>query len=89
MTKELRFNTSNLNTGSNDDCHLDAADPIHTLKAQGMLGTLTPASVSAAYDTHQRQQIQNEHFKLRDEAKRLGIRPGTPAWFALNQVRSR
>ena len=86
MTREITFNTSNLNYSSpNEDCFLDPSDPIHQLRAQGTLGTLTPASVTAAYDAHKRQQIQDQHFKLRDEAKRMGIRPGTPAWFALNQ----
>ena len=90
MTREIRFNTDNLNYSSpNEDCYLDPSDPIHALKGQGTLGTLTPAAVSAAYDAHKRQQISDQHFQLRDEAKRLGIRPGTPAWFALNQSRSR
>ena len=86
MTREFKFSSSNLSYGSpNEDCYLDPSDPIHQLKGQGTLGTLTPASVTAAYDAHKRQQIADQHFQLRDEAKRLGIRPGTPAWFALNQ----
>jgi putative aminopeptidase FrvX len=90
MTREIRFSTSNLSYSSpNEDCFLDPNDPIHALKGQGTLGTLTPASVTAAYDAHKRQQIADQHFQLRDEAKQLGIRPGTPAWFALNQTRSR
>ncbi len=90
MTREIRFSSSNLSYSSpNEDCFLDPSDPIHTLKGQGTLGTLTPASVTAAYDAHKRQQIADQHFQLRDEAKQLGIRPGTPAWFALNQTRSR
>jgi hypothetical protein len=88
MTREVRFSTSNLSYSSpNEDCFLDPSDPIHALQGQGVLGTLTPASVTAAYDAHKRQQISDQHFQLRDEAKRLGIRPGTPAWFALNQSR--
>ena len=86
MTREFKFSTSNLGYSSpNEDCYLDPSDPIHQLKGQGTLCTLTPASVTAAYDAHKRQQIADQHFQLRDEAKRLGIRPGTPAWFALNQ----
>jgi putative aminopeptidase FrvX len=54
-----------------------------------MLGTLTPAALTQAYDAHRRQQISDQHFELRNEAKQLGIRPGTPAWFALNQSRLR
>lgn len=90
MTREFRFSTSNLSHSSpNEDCYLDPNDPIHQLRGQATLGTLTPAAVTAAYDAHKRQQIQDQHFQLRDEAKRQGIRPGTPAWFALSQTRSR
>ena len=86
MTRQITFSTSNLSYSSpNEDCFLDPTDPIHALKGQGTLGTLTSASVTAAYDAHKRQQIAAQHFQLRDEAKRLGIRPGTPAWHALNQ----
>lgn len=86
MTKEIRFSTENLSySNPNEDCYLDPSDPINSIKGQGLLGTLTPAAVSAAYDSQKRQQIVQQHFQLRDEAKRLGIRPGTPAWFALNQ----
>ena len=86
MTKEIRFSTANLQyTNSSEDCYLDPSDPLFSLQGQGTLGTITPASVTAAYDAHKRQQIADQHFQLRNEAKRLGIRPGTPAWHALNQ----
>jgi hypothetical protein len=88
MTRELRFSTNNLNVSSpTEDCYLDPNDPIHQIRAQATLGTLTPAALNAAYDAHKRQQIQDQHFQLRAEAQRLGIRPGTPAWFALNQIK--
>lgn len=90
MTREIRFSTSNLSNSSADqDCYLDPSDPIHALQSQAVLGTLTPAAVTTAYDAHRRQQIQDQHFQLRNEAKRQGIRPGSPAWFALNQSKSR
>lgn len=86
MTREIKFSTSNLGYSSpTEDCYLDPSDPLFALQGQGTLGTLTPASVTAAYDAHKRQQIADQHFQLRDEAKRQGIRPGTPAWHALNQ----
>lgn len=86
MTKEIRFSTASLQyTNSNEDCYLDPSDPLFALQGQGTLGTLTPASVTAAYDAHKRRQIADQHFQLRDEAKRQGIRPGSPAWHALNQ----
>lgn len=90
MTRELRFTTQNLgSTDTSDDCYIDPSDPIYSLKAQGLLGTLSSSAVNTAYDAHRRRQIQSQHFELRNEAQRLGIRPGTPAWFALNQSRSR
>ena len=90
MTRELRFTTQNLGSGDQSgDCYLDPQDPIHAIKSQGMLGTLTPASLTQAYDAHRRQQIPDQHLELRNEAQRLGIRPATPAWFALNQSRLR
>ena len=86
MTREIKFSTENLSYGSpNEDCYIDPSDPIHAVCGQAALGTLTPAALTAVYDSHKRQQIQDQHFQLRDEAKRLGIRPGTPAWFALSQ----
>ena len=82
MKKELRFSTSSLNlTDTSEDCVLDPSDPVHALRRQGALGTLNPA----AHNSILRQQIAQKHFQLRDEAQRMGIRPGTPAWFALNQ----
>ena len=88
MTREIRFSSENMTySDPNEDCYLDPSDPVHSLRGQGVLGTLTPAAVSAAYDSHKRQQIAQQHFQLRDEAKSMGIRPGTPAWFALNQAK--
>ena len=90
MTQQLRFTIQNIGSGDNsNDCYLDPSDPIHAIKSKGMLGTLSSDAVSQAYDAHRRREIQTQHFQLREEAKHLGIRPGTPAWFALNQSRSR
>jgi hypothetical protein len=89
-SRVIRFDSHSLSyTDPAEDCYLDPTDPIHALKGQGMLGTLTPATVTAAYDAHRRQQIQDQHFELRRQAQAQGIRPGTPAWFALNQPRSK
>jgi hypothetical protein len=83
--RELRISSETYNKPTDDDCFLDASDPLHSLMAQGMMGTLSSAAVDQAYAAKKRQDISDEHFKLRDEAKRQGIRPGTPAWFALTQ----
>ena len=88
MTRELRFTTQNLGIDDqSEDCYIDPLDPIHSVKAQALMGTLTSNALNMAYDAHKRREIQTQHFQLRDEAKRLGIRPGTPAWHALNQSR--
>ena len=88
MTRELRFTTQNLGIDNqSEDCFIDPSDPIHSVKAQALMGTLTSGALNMAYDAHKRREIQTQHFQLRDEAKRLGIRPGTPAWHALNQSR--
>lgn len=83
--KELRVTASTYNQDTTDDCFLDASDPLHSLMAQGMMGTLSSAAVDQAYAAKKRTDISDEHFKLREEARQLGIRPGTPAWFALTQ----
>lgn len=90
MTRELRFTTQNLGiSDQSEDCYIDPLDPIHSVKAQALMGTLTSNSLNMAYDAHKRREIQTQHFELRDQARQQGIRPGTPAWFALNQPRSR
>ena len=90
MTREIQFSTRNLNSNNpSEDCYLDPTDPIHALRGQAVLGTLTQAEINTVYDAHRRLQVHSQHFQLRDEAKKQGIRPGTPAWFALNQPRLR
>jgi len=74
MTKEIKFTSANLSyTDPAEDCYLDPSDPIHAVYGQGILGTLKPAA--------------EQHFELRNRAQQQGIRPGTPAWFALTQTR--
>lgn len=90
MTREIRISSENFKSGdASDDCYLSPDDPVHALKAQAMIGTLRPESVAAVYDAHKRQIEQAEHFRLRDQARTMGIRPGTPAWFALNQSKQK
>lgn len=65
------------------DAVLSPDDPIHALKGAGVLGTLRPEQVNAAYSNHRIQTQADAHFTLRNEAQRLGIRPGSPAWHEL------
>lgn len=86
MTRELKFDTSSLGYLSQDeDCILSPDDPIHALKAQAFLGTLTPEAVSAAYKNNQLQKAANTHFEQLNIAKQMNIKPGSPAWYALTQ----
>lgn len=67
----MRFTTQNLSyTDPSEDCYLDPADPLYSAVYPGR-----PQVAPAA----------EEHFRLRDQAQAQGIRPGTPAWFALTQ----
>lgn len=69
----MRFTTQNLSyTDPNEDCYLDPSDPLYSVVYPGR-----PQVAPAA----------EEHFRLRNEAARQGIRPGTPAWFALTQAK--
>ena len=69
----MRFSTQNLSyTDPREDCYLDPSDPLYHVIYPG------------------RPQVQpaaEEHFKLREQAAKQGIRPGTPAWHAMTQSR--
>ena len=69
----MRFTTQNLSyTDPREDCYLDPSDPLYS--------TIYPG----------RSQVQSqasEHFSQREQAARQGIRPGSPAWYAMTQSR--
>jgi hypothetical protein len=68
----MKFTSQNLSyTNPKEDCYLDPSDPLYHLIYPGK-----PQVAPAA----------QEHFKLREQAAKQGIRPGTPAWFALTQA---
>ncbi len=67
----MKFSTKNLSyTDPNEDCYVDPSDPLYHLIYPGR-SQVTPAA--------------EEHMRLREQAAKQGIRPGTPAWFALTQ----
>ena len=85
MTRELRVTTQSFMGSSEDDCVLPPDDPIHQIKGAAMLGTATPALVAAAYNNKRITDIATENFEQRELAKSQGIKPGTPAWYAMRQ----
>lgn len=72
MTRELKFTTSSLQyTDPQQDCYLDPNDPIYDI-----MGVAQAGRVQAAAEPY---------WALRNQAQQQGVRPGTPAWFALTQ----
>ena len=72
MPRELRVSTSDLNySDPAEDCYIDPCDPAFALTQPGRVVA---------------QQAQ-QHFEQRNQAGTQGIRPGTPAWFAMTQHR--
>jgi hypothetical protein len=67
----MRFTTQDLHyTNPKEDCYLDPEDSLYHLAYPG------------------RSQINykaQEHLRLKQQAQAQGIRPGSPAWFALFQ----
>jgi hypothetical protein len=83
MTKQYRITTQNLVQSSDNDCFLEPDDPIHELLISSQLGGLGSAARLAEYN---RITAEGKKAKISPEleyAKSTGIRPGTPAWYAL------
>ena len=76
MTRELKFTSEDFVEGP-DDCYLDPDDPIHEYKRTKDIGVFNrprTKSISRQFEEHQ------ERMK---EANELGIKPGSPAWYAM------
>lgn len=70
MARELKFTTSDLNYGDmSEDCYIDPSDDLFVL-----LGKANNQSLAKSAETY---------FAQKELAKKQGIRPGSPAWFAL------
>ena len=83
MTKQYRITTQHLVQSSDNDCYLEPDDPIHELLIAGQLGGLGSQARLAEYN---RTTAERQRAKISPEleyAKATGIRPGTPAWYAL------
>ena len=77
--KQYRITTANLNQTSEDDCYLAPDDPIHQLMAAGQMGGL--GSEEALHQYIQLQLPTIVGSTKGQEARELGIKPGTEEWF--------
>ena len=83
MTKQYRITTQNLMQSSNDDCYLEPEDPVHQLLIASQLGGLGSAARLAEYNRITAEQRRAKVSTEIEYANKTGIRPGTPAWYAL------
>jgi hypothetical protein len=83
MTKQYRITTENLPQASEEDCFLEADDPIHELKAAAIMGGLGAKVRLAAYNDATKQATIDKIQAQRLEARAQGIKPGSVAWHAL------
>ena len=83
MTREYRITTENVTPTSEGDCYLEADDPIHELMASSIMGGLGAKARLAAYNDQTKQSTIDKIQEQRLQARQLGIKPGSPAWFAM------
>lgn len=77
--RQYRVTTANLNQASDNDCYLSPDDPIHQLKGVSQLGGLGSEEALSQYRTMQLPSIVSS--TKGQEARELGLQPGTEAWF--------
>jgi hypothetical protein len=83
MTRQYRITTENLPQASEEDCFLEADDPIHELKAASIMGGLGARVRLAAYNEATKQATIDKIQAMHLEARKQGIKPGSVAWHAL------
>jgi hypothetical protein len=83
MTQQYRITTENIPYSSEEDCFLEADDPIHELKAAAIMGGLGARVRLAAYNDATKQATIDQIQAMRLEARAQGIKPGSVAWHAM------
>ena len=83
MTKQYRITTQNMDYGVEDDCFLAPEDPVYPLIASSIMGGLGSQARLAQYNEYTQQELSSKYFKTRIDAQAQGIKPGTPAWYAM------
>lgn len=89
MTKEYRITTQNIGLTEEDDCAIDADDPIQELKIASMMGGLGSEGRLAEYRLRQAENKEKQKAETWQEqyAKTYNIKPGTPAWQAMWDIK--
>jgi hypothetical protein len=83
MTKQYRINTTNMHPTGPDDCVLAPTDPVHELTASSIMGGLGSAARLGQYNELTHQEQASKYLKQRIDAQAQGIKPGSPAWYAM------
>lgn len=83
MTREYRITTQNVTPTGDGDCHLEPDDPIHELLASSIMGGLGAKARLATYNDATKQATIDKIQEQRLAARAQGIKPGSPAWFAM------
>lgn len=77
--KQYRITSTNILQDSDDDCYLAPDDPIQELKIAHSMGGLGAEAKLAEYKATLRQPVVGS--TKGQEARELGLEPGTEAWF--------
>ncbi|CAB4129739.1 hypothetical protein UFOVP116_99 [uncultured Caudovirales phage] len=82
--KQYRINSGNCFSGHEDDCVLDASDPIHQIKAAQFMDGLGSASyLEQLAAANQENKPVAPTINRALIMKENGIKPGTEDWFKL------
>lgn len=77
--KEYKITSFNITTAANDDCYIAPSDPLWDLMPAHTMGGLGSAEALAKYNQSMRPVISGS--TKGQEARELGIKPGTQEWF--------
>jgi hypothetical protein len=81
--KQYRISTENFTQSSESDCALSPDDPIHDMIASQYMGGLGAAQRISERKAKLAEELAAAREPLLQYARNTGIKPGTPAWYAL------
>ena len=81
--KQYRISTENFTPTSDSDCALAPDDPIHDMIASQYMGGLNAAQRISERKDKLAQELAEAREPMLQYARNTGIKPGTPAWYAL------
>lgn len=82
--KQYRITSDNYSPDTNGDCALSPDDPIHDMVAAQYMGGLNAATRINERKAQIAVESQENKEPLMKYAQEYGIKPGTPAWYALH-----